>query len=497
FIGWEKVDDQQYWIVIEKQLDDGQGNYYERWDQHFIEKRIPFIIEGTATVKIRGTIIHCSGDCVYPIQFDCTDLTGKTIQECGCIDNDPRSDICKPPIGNVYLYVRSDGNDLENCNSTNPCKTLNADFISNNINIPYIYQVYIMDSSSINYKAEITQTFSERIYGPLANESTTVRNLLIETEGQFDVKGKILFNYINFVVYATSLSNGQHTIQGLLSTSQISLQNCQYHMASCGISIGKSLVCMLKGGTQTITNLTVSDITSVENIIKAEFDESGTLDISNSQFERVTKTSNSVIGGTTKVILSYASNQVSISNSQFKVCKALYTQGGAIFVELKNPDAQITLTQTIFDQCESQSGGGIYSQLLDGELNIDSTTFDTCTVTQPGNGGALSLYQQTANSAISITNSQFKDCKTLSGSSSIYGWGGGIFLFTSISSNALSSSNLLMIDLVFNGCYSVIGGHNIHIRSPNTKETGLAISSNNLLTVNGTTNLYISLSYIS
>jgi hypothetical protein len=57
-----------------------------------------------------------------------------------------------------------------------------------------------MDSSSINYKAEITQTSSERTYGPLANESTTVRNLLIETEGQFDIKGNILFNYINFVV---------------------------------------------------------------------------------------------------------------------------------------------------------------------------------------------------------------------------------------------------------------------------------------------------------
>ncbi|KAA6367544.1 MAG: hypothetical protein EZS28_036929, partial [Streblomastix strix] len=148
-------------------------------------------------------------------------------------------------------------------------------------------------------------------------------------------------------------------------------------------------------------------------------------------------------------------------------------------------------------QCTSGSGGAISSQLSDGELNIDGSTFDTCSAKQPGNGGALSLYQQTATSVISITNSLFKDCKTLSGSSSIYGWGGGIFLFTSISSNALSSSNLLMIDLAFIGCQSIIGGHNIHIRSPNTKETGLAISSNNLLTVNGTTNLYISLSYIS
>ncbi|KAA6358177.1 MAG: hypothetical protein EZS28_046296, partial [Streblomastix strix] len=179
---------------------------------------------------------------------------------------------------NAKLYVRSDGNDDLFCTQSIPCKTLDAYHISNNINIPHLYQVYIIDSSSIDYKAEITQTSSARTYGPLDNESTTVRNLLIETGGQFDVEGKILFNYINFVVQATSLSNGQHTIQGLKSTTtEISLMNCQYHMASSGISIGKSLVCMLKGGTQTITNLTVSDITSVENVIKAEFDESGTL----------------------------------------------------------------------------------------------------------------------------------------------------------------------------------------------------------------------------
>jgi hypothetical protein len=77
-------------------------------------------------------------------------------------------------------------------------------------------------------------------------------------------------------------------------------------MASTEISIGKiekSLVCMLKGGTQTITNLKVSDITSLENIIKADFDEAGTLTINNCLFENIIKTSNSVIGGTTKIIL--------------------------------------------------------------------------------------------------------------------------------------------------------------------------------------------------
>ncbi|KAA6402915.1 MAG: hypothetical protein EZS28_001556 [Streblomastix strix] len=35
-------------------------------------------------------------NCPFPI--DCTDLTGKTEQECECIEDDPRIDICPPPI---------------------------------------------------------------------------------------------------------------------------------------------------------------------------------------------------------------------------------------------------------------------------------------------------------------------------------------------------------------------------------------------------------------
>jgi NADH/NAD ratio-sensing transcriptional regulator Rex len=93
-------------------------------------------------------------------------------------------------------------------------------------------------------------------------------------------------------------------------------------MASSGISIGKSLVCMLKGGNQTITNLTVKDINSLENVIKAEFDEAGTLTISNCLFERVTKASSTVVGGTTKVILNHGSATVSILSCNYTLCKS-------------------------------------------------------------------------------------------------------------------------------------------------------------------------------
>lgn len=47
-----------------------------------------------------------------------------------------------------------------------------------------------------------------------------------------------------------------------------------------------------------------------------------------------------------------------------------------------------------FINCKSLSGpgGGLYADLFSfSVINIDNTTFDSCTCTQPGNGGALSI----------------------------------------------------------------------------------------------------------
>ncbi|KAA6359587.1 MAG: hypothetical protein EZS28_044886, partial [Streblomastix strix] len=195
----------------------------------------------------------------------------------------------------------------------------------------------------------------------------------------------------------------------------------------------------------------------------------------------------------------YRNNEIEVIHSTFENIEQSGQGNGALI----NADLKVGSILKINDSCSftncqstSGSGGAISSQLSNGELNIEDSTFDTCSATQPGNGGALSLCQYTTISIIKINNAAFTNCKTLTNpSNSTYGWGGAIFLFTSISSNTLSSSNLLMIDLAFSGCQSSIAGHNIHIRSPNTKETGLAISSNNLLTVNGTTDLYISPDY--
>ncbi|KAA6374883.1 MAG: hypothetical protein EZS28_029590, partial [Streblomastix strix] len=196
----------------------------------------------------------------------------------------------------------------------------------------------------------------------------------------------------------------------------------------------------------------------------------------------------------------FRNNQIEIIGSTFENIEQSGSGNGAVInAEMKSGSSLKVNDSSSFTNCQSTSGSGgaIYAQLSGSKINIDGTTFDRCSATQPGNGGALSIYQQTATSIIKINNVAFTNCKTLSGSFSTFGWGGGIFIQTSVTASQLTQSNFYLTNIAFSGCQSVIAGHNIHIRSPNTKATGQTIADNVLLTVNGIDDLYISLSYVN
>ncbi|KAA6366654.1 MAG: hypothetical protein EZS28_037819, partial [Streblomastix strix] len=180
----------------------------------------------------------------------------------------------------------------------------------------------------------------------------------------------------------------------------------------------------------------------------------------------------------------------------FELCQS-QGYGGGLYA-YNNNGSIISLTgYCIFKDCSSeQSGGGIYSNISDGSLNIEDATFDRCICTQPGNGGGIALIQG-ISSIVSITNSSFINCRTISNSSNQrYGWGGAIFIQTSIAAENLNETNFLMRDLIFTGCSAVNSiGNNIHIQSSNTYNIGIAIALNSLLTVKDTPNLYTSPEY--
>ncbi|KAA6386195.1 MAG: hypothetical protein EZS28_018278, partial [Streblomastix strix] len=263
-------------------------------------------------------------------------------------------------------------------------------------------------------------------------------------------------------------------------------------MENCTSSIGGGIHARLNNGELKLNGVNMTNCTSSQGGGLYLFIQSANCLCTIS--ETLIQKCNSTEGGA--IFAQITEGNLEMSKLAIQDC---YSQiGGGIYSSVDQSGKLIIKDSCSFTNCQSQSGSGgaIYSSLSGGVLIIDGTTFDTCSATQPGNGGALSLYQQTATSVIKINNVAFTNCKTLLNSTnSTYGWGGGIFLFIAISSNVLSSSNLLMIDLYFSGCQSSIAGHNIHIRSPNTKATGLTISQNSLLSVNGIYDLYTSPDY--
>ncbi|KAA6395917.1 MAG: hypothetical protein EZS28_008554, partial [Streblomastix strix] len=188
-----------------------------------------------------------------------------------------------------------------------------------------------------------------------------------------------------------------------------------------------------------------------------------------------------------------AGNTGIIDGVQFKDCQS--NRGGSICGIIRQVDFLIENAQ--FESCSSNSdGGSIFAQIDDGRLRIRKVSFIGSSCNQSGSGGAISVVQLNLNSRISITDSSFMNCKTLPGSQNSFGWGGAIHISTSIPAISLSSNNFLLSDLSFSGCFAVNQiGNNIHVRSPNTIATGEAIQSYNLLTVNGTTNLYYNSNY--
>ncbi|KAA6396293.1 MAG: hypothetical protein EZS28_008178 [Streblomastix strix] len=193
--------------------------------------------------------------------------------------------------------------------------------------------------------------------------------------------------------------------------------------------------------------------------------------------------------------ISYVGNDNNILNingsTSFTSCSSLSNPGGAIHSILNNGVIAL-IENTQFESCNSANsdGGSIFAQINNESLSINKVRFIGSSCSQPGSGGAIAIVQQNSNSRISITESSFINCQTLSGSSSRYGWGGAIYISTLILATELSSTNFLLTNLSFLECSASGAGNNLHIRSANTYNTGIAIVVNSLLTIKDLTDLY-------
>ncbi|KAA6390517.1 MAG: hypothetical protein EZS28_013955 [Streblomastix strix] len=336
-------------------------------------------------------------------------------------------------VTKIEYFVNSTGNNIGFCTQSYPCQTLDASLIHININNINAYFVYIHDNTSISTSLVISQTATPRTFRNYPLDSTQLSSILIKANGVFNINGKVRFQLINFIMESTETqllnNNG---IYGLLSSAEIDLQDCQFHMQNAGSQIGKCFIYLEKGGNHIISKLMTKDISSEENSIKIDLNQAGSIIISDSQFENITKIGNVVAGGAINAILQ-SSNKLNIKDCKFTTCKAQDTIGGAIYAEISNQNAQIILTRTQFLQCYAQSGGGLSVIIDQGQFIIEnSCIFKDCN-TNAGNGGGIYLnlkYGLSEQTSFVIRDALIHNCQAIASASTTppTGFGGGIFI---------------------------------------------------------------------
>ncbi|KAA6381789.1 MAG: hypothetical protein EZS28_022685 [Streblomastix strix] len=332
-------------------------------------------------------------------------------------------------------FIRSNGSDESICTSSTPCQTLvSANDIKNNINSAREILVYIFDQTLIENTIIISQTTSPRIFRAYSIDSTQLSSIQIKENGRFNVSGKVRFQLIKFIMESTSLQQDNHGIYGIESTAEIDLQDCEFNMQNTESSIGKCFVNVLKGGNHAVSNLEAKDISNLENIIKIDFNEAGSLNISESEFENITKIDSSITGGIIRSALQHSSNKLDITDCIFTTCKAQGTFGGAIYAEIQNSGAQVILTRTQVLYCEASKGGGLFIKIdKQGKLILQSSCeLKQCKATS-GNGGGIYVdltYSASTQTTFLINDGTIRECeaKANTSSSSPTGFGGGIFI---------------------------------------------------------------------
>ncbi|KAA6371469.1 MAG: hypothetical protein EZS28_033004, partial [Streblomastix strix] len=333
----------------------------------------------------------------------------------------------------IEYFAKSTGNDAQQCTSLNPCKTLDASVIISNINNINAYFVYIYDSTSITNTAVISQAVMPRTFRNYPLDNTQLSSILIRSTGRFNITGKVRFQLINFIMESTELQKKLPGIYGLSQLAEIDIEDCQFHMQDNESQIGKCFIYLEKGGNHAISYLIAKDISSEENSIKIDFSQSGSIRIADSQFENITKIGNKIDGGALSAILE-SSNILNIKDCKFATCKAQDTFGGAIYAQISNSNAQITLTRTQFLQCYAQSGGGL-SVISDegGSFIIEnSCIFKECNA-NAGNGGGIYInleYGLNDQTSFVIRDALIQDCQAVISTSNLKstGFGGGIFI---------------------------------------------------------------------
>ncbi|KAA6394043.1 MAG: hypothetical protein EZS28_010429 [Streblomastix strix] len=369
---------------------------------------------------------------------DCTDRNGKTEEECDCIDGDPRTDICATQVGSLFFYVNEKGLDSRKCTNASKCKTLGAKEIKNNLNIGQPICVYITGNTTL----ENTQTLSSTGYyhNYTQNPGDPKASILIYQNGIFEISGKASF---------TDLNLNQSEVYGLQSaveflvltegTADLIIKDCFYTKAYYSQSINKQIqrgfLRIVKGGSFSMSYFKTDAMNITKNILLfvSTLESKMNVTITNCQFTGVRRDTNNATGGIANITLQNAGDEVHFTSCEFKNLNSTVTNGSAIYAVIRNAGALLQVSCS-FEQCIARYGGAIYVDINPGKLIIDQgTIFTQCKATQGNGGGIYAQFNFASACVFKIDDTTISECNAVANTSLTYptGYGGGIMIIGS------------------------------------------------------------------
>ncbi|KAA6361900.1 MAG: hypothetical protein EZS28_042573, partial [Streblomastix strix] len=223
-----------------------------------------------------------------------------------------------------------------------------------------------------------------------------------------------------------SVQNGGTSIQSMI------IDSCEFALAGSS-NLAHSII-SVNGGKISIQKTTFVnykfDGVMSAIVIQSSSSVISVVELVNVDFTDITQ-SGTGNGACINCILNSGSSLKTNDSSTFTRCKANSGFGGGIYSTII--DGQIELNKVTFSSCESKSGGAVYSTVSgSGQLSItNQCQFTSCT-SSDGNGGgvyaSLSSISDSGGIYISGTSSTFTSCTSPISS----GLGGAIYLDLSI-----------------------------------------------------------------
>ncbi|KAA6374438.1 MAG: hypothetical protein EZS28_030036 [Streblomastix strix] len=379
-------------------------------------------------------------------------------------------DFCQA-VNSQYYVTDSVNNNDKSCLYDDPCKTLDAFNITNNINIPSPFTVYILDIAGLYSELIISDSTSPRTLTNNPQETSTLSQLVVNNNAKFTISGLVHIQNISFQYYQDETS----FVFNVVSQDTASLT-----LISCVIGHPTDITITQGGFVSVQQGILLCDNITVQNRLAQQlFSVSQTaslIRITNSNFQRLNNMFRGTIQGTSGELLFEFNNYTNtgritsnwfpssdiylnilegghalVQESLFNYC---FTDIGGVIQIYIHDGGQALLKNITVLGCYASVGGAINALLeSQGVLTIDGCQFTDCHASQAFTGGAI-YAKIDGDGADLILKGEMKFENCSGDQNWNEGIGGGMYVFV----NGTGSTIHILGQLDFDYCGAGLGG---------------------------------------